>query len=111
MSLQVIFPNRFTRKANKIARKHPSLIIELRKLTELLAHGTYPGVRLKYVGANVRKVRLGNYSDMSGKSGGFRIAYHVGSESVTLLAVCIKPKCDDVEPSQIRRILRDLELV
>ena len=111
MSSKVFFPNSFTKKANKIARKHPSLKVELRKLHEQLAQGKHPGERLKYVGAEVRKVRLGNYAGKSGKSGGFRVAYHVGRENITLLAVCRKPSCDEVEPAQIRRILKQLELV
>ena len=60
MSSKVFFPNSFTKKANKIARKYPSLKVELRKLHEQLALGKHPGDRLKYVGAEVRKVRLGN---------------------------------------------------
>lgn len=111
MSSKVIFPNSFTRKANKIARKHPSLKEELRKLHDQLATGEYPGDRLTDVGADVRKVRLGNYSGRIGKRGGFRVAYHVGSEFITLLAVCRKPKCDDVDAVQIRNILKQLELV
>ena len=111
MSLKVVFPNRFIRKANRLARRFPSLHAELRKLNEQLAQGKFPGDRLKYVGAHVRKVRLGNFAGGRDKSGGFRVAYHVGSESITLLAVCVKPRCDAVEPTAIRRILRDLDLV
>jgi mRNA-degrading endonuclease RelE of RelBE toxin-antitoxin system len=110
MSLNVIFPNRFTRRANRIARKHPSLTKEIRKLTEQLAQGNKPGTRMQNVGARVFKVRLPNPSGQSGKSGGFRVAYYVGTDEIMLLAVCVKPKCDEVESAQIRTILRDLEL-
>lgn len=111
MSLKVIFPNRFTKRVNRIARKHPSIIEEIRQLKEQLSLGDYPGDRLQGVGARVYKVRLANPSGQSGKSGGFRVAYHVGPEEITLIGVCIKPKCDEVEPTQIRRIMRDLALV
>ena len=110
MNLKVVFPNSFTRKANRLARKHPSLPSDLRVLKEQLAQGNKPGDRLKGVGAEVYKTRLANPSARRGKSGGFRVAYHVGSEQITLLAVCLKPKCDEVRPQQIRRILRELAL-
>lgn len=110
MRLKVVFPNSFIRRANRLARKNPSLVTELRILNKQLAQGLFPGNRLKNVGAHVRKVRLGNYAGGRGKSGGFRVAYHVGSESITLLAVCIKPRCGEVQPTAIRRILRELDL-
>ena len=111
MSLPVVFPNSFTRKANRLARKQPSIVRELRALHERLSHGEWPGDRLQGAGAVVYKVRLANPSGGRGKSGGFRVAYHVGRDQVTLLAVCVKPKCDDVRPAQIRRVLRELDLV
>lgn len=110
MSLRVVFPNSFTRKANRLARKHPSLTSELRALHVALSRGLKPGDRLQGTGAEVYKVRLVNPSGRSGKRGGFRVAYHVGNEQITLLAVCRKPKCDAVRPQQILRILRDLAL-
>ena len=111
MSLKVVFPNRFTRKANRLARKHTSLAGDLRALKAQLSRGEKPGDRLQGAGAEVYKIRLANPSGQRGKSGGFRVAYHVGTEQITLLAVCLKPKCDDVRPQQIRRILRELDLI
>ena len=111
MSLKVVFPNRFTRKANRLARKHPSLVAGLRALQEQLLQGESPGDRLQGVGAEVYKTRLANPSGGKGKSGGFRVAYHIGQEQITFLAVCLKPKCGDVRPQQIRYILRELALI
>lgn len=111
MNLRVVFPNSFIRKANRLARKHPSLPSELRALQEQLTQGKKPGDRLQGVGAAVYKARLANPSARRGKSGGFRVAYHVGQNQITLVAVCLKPKCDEVQPRQIRRILRDLALI
>ena len=111
MSLKVVFPNRFTRKTNRLARKHPSLLAELRALQKQLSQGEKPGDWLKGAGAEVYKTRLANPSGQRGRSGGFRVAYHVGQDQVTLLAVCMKPKCDEVRAQQIRRILRELELI
>ncbi len=111
MNLKVVFPNSFTRKANRLARKYPSLPAELRALQKQLAYGEKPGDRMRGAGAEVYKTRLANPSARRGKSGGFRVAYHVGSDQITLLAVCLKPKCHEVEPRQIRRILRELALI
>lgn len=111
MSLKVVFPNSFTRKANRLARKHPTLVAELRAFHVRLAQGERPGDRLRGVGAVVFKARLANPSARRGKSGGFRVAYHIGQDEITLLAVCLKPKCHEVQPRQIRRILRELALI
>lgn len=70
-----------------------------------------PGDRLRGAGGYVYKTRLANPSARRGKSGGFRVAYHVGKDQITLLAVCIKPKCDAVRPRQIQRILNELGLL
>ena len=111
MSLKVVFPNRFTRKANRLARRHPSLKTELRALQERLSQGERPGDRMRGAGGDVYKTRLANPSAQRGKSGGFRVAYHVGQDQITFLAVCVKPKCDDVRPREIQLILRELALV
>lgn len=111
MNLKVVYPNSFTRKANRLARKHASLPSELRVLKHVLSDGNRPGDRLKGVGAEVYKTRLANPSASRGKSGGFRVAYHVGQGQITMLAICLKPKCDDVRPQQIRHILRELALI
>ena len=111
MSLKVVFPNRFTRKANRLSRKHPSLIRDLRALREQLSQGERPGERIQRTGATVFKLRLANPSAQRGKSGGFRVAYHVAPDQITMLAICLKPKCDEVRPEQLRRILRELALV
>lgn len=111
MSLKVVYPNRFTRQANRLARKRSSLVVELRVLHERLSKGEKPGARLVGAAAEVYKIRLANPSGQRGKSGGFRVAYHVGRDQVTLLAICLKPKCDEVKPPEIRRILRRLDLI
>lgn len=67
MSLRVVFPNSFTRKANRLARKHPSLTVELRALHVELSRGQKPGDRLQGAGAEVYKVRLANRSVQSGE--------------------------------------------
>ena len=111
MSLKVVFPNRFTRKANRLARKYPALTAELRTLHKQLSQGERPGVKLQGAGGTVYKVRLANPSARRGKSGGFRVAYHVGQDALTLLAICMKPKCDDVNPGPIQGILKELALI
>ena len=111
MSLKVVFPNSFTKRANRLARRHPALTAELRALHKRLLQGETPGNRLMGVGARVFKVRLANPSGQRGKSGGFRVAYHVGAEQITMLAVCLKPKCDNVKQWEIRNTLRELALI
>lgn len=58
MSLKVVFPNSFTRKANRLARKHPTLVAELRAFHVQLAQGERPGDRVSGVVAAARPLHI-----------------------------------------------------
>jgi len=61
------------------------------------------------VGDVVYRVRVANQSARAGKRGGFRIAYHVGDdEAVTLIAICARSDCRDLNETQIRRFVNEL---
>lgn len=110
MSLTVDFTPRFTKTANKLARRRRTLQAQITKLKQDLQNGRRPGDRLQGVGAVVYKARLSNPGTKEGQRGGFRVAYLVRKDHITLLAICKKPKCADLEPVQIRRLLKQLGL-
>jgi len=63
------------------------------------------------VGATAFRVRLANRSARSGKSGGFRVAYHVSDAgTVSLLAICARSECRELHETNIRRLISNLQL-
>ena len=111
MNSNVDYTPRFITRLNKLARRRRTLRNQVKKLAVDLQAGRRPGDRLQGVGALVYKVRLSNPGTREGKRGGFRVAYLVRKDKVILLAICKKPKCADVEPASIRRILKELSLI
>ncbi len=70
-----------------------------------------PGDRIQHVGgAEIYKVRLQNTSARLSKRDGFRLVYHVGDTAITLLVICQKPRCADVQPVRIHQMLNELNL-
>ena len=100
---------RFDNRLGELARKYPQVLDELDNLIEEFDQGNRPGARYRRVGDLVYRVRLVNRSARAGKRGGFRIAYHVGGEhTITLIAICARSECRDLDEMQIRRFLNEL---
>lgn len=100
---------RFDNRLGKLARKYPQVLDAPDNLIDELEQGNRPGARYRRVGDVVYRVRLVNRSARAGKRGGFRIAYHVGGEhAVTLIAICARSECRDLDETQIRRFVNEL---
>ena len=68
----------FDNGLKKLARKHPTVFDAVDLLIDEPSHGQRPGIAVpprRRIG--VFRVRLANRSARSGKSGGFRVAYHI----------------------------------
>ncbi len=77
-----------------------------------LRDGATPGDRVQGVGgAEVYKVRLQKTSARLSKRDGFRVVYHVGEMAITLLVICQKPRCADVQPVRIRQLMTEPHLI
>ena len=100
---------RFDSRLEKLARKYPQVLDAVDNLIEELEQGDRPGIRYRRVGDVVFRVRLVNRSARAGKRGGFRIAYQVGGEhTVTLIAICARSECRDLDETRIRQFLNEL---
>ena len=99
---------RFRSLLRKLSRKFPSVFDELDRLEGQLQQGERPGSRYRRMGGRVYRVRLPNRSARRGKSGGFRVAYYLETETtVFLLAICDRKDCAELNESTLRWIMRD----
>ena len=100
----------FVRKLERLARKYPAVIDTIQEFKTQLAQDERPGSVIAGVGHDVYKARLPNRSARRGKSGGFRVVYYVVfANSVTLLTIYSKTEQPDMLPSEIRRIISELQ--
>lgn len=100
----------FEIEAERLARKFPSLEVEVDLLTAQLEHGARPGDRLAGIGYTSFKVRLPNRSARRGKRGGFRVIfYERDSTLVFLLIVYSKTERSDIPNEVIRRLIDEIE--
>jgi addiction module RelE/StbE family toxin len=107
---QVTFTPEFKRNLRQLAKKYRHIKSDLQPIIDQLASGSKPGDQVSQVRYEVFKVRAKNSDSLKGKSGGYRLIYHVKSESeVVLVTVYSKTEQADIAPEDIRRIILDLE--
>lgn len=96
----------FEREAERLARKFPSLEVDVDLLTTQLEHGGRPGIRLTGIGYTSFKVRLPNRSARRGKRGGFRVIYYEKEATlVLLLIVYSKTERSNIPNETVRRLI------
>ena len=109
--MEVVLTPKFRSTVKKLRRRYRKVTHDFTGLVHDLRDGQKPGDRLQDVGgAEVYKVRLQNTSARLSKRDGFRVAYHVGEMAITLLVICQKPRCADVQPVRIRQLMNELNL-
>lgn len=110
MTTQVETTKTFEKEAERLARRFPSLDVDVELLIEQLEQGGRPGVRLAGIGYSSFKVRLPNRSARRGKSGGFRVIYYERESTlVLLLIVYSKTERSDIPNDFIRRLIEDID--
>lgn len=109
--MEVVLTPKFRSTVKKLRRRYRNVTHDFTGLVQDLRSGYTPGDRLQDVGgAEVYKVRLRNTSARLSKRDGFRVVYHVGDTAITLLVICQKPRCADVQPVRIRQLMNELDL-
>ncbi|MDQ6479013.1 hypothetical protein [Dyadobacter sp. LHD-138] len=100
----------FDREFKKLAKKYPSIIVDLQILIRELAENPFQGDPL---GKDCYKVRMAITSKNKGKSGGSRIITYVKivNKSVTLLSIYDKSAQNDIADAFLIQLLEDNQLL
>ena len=108
MNFRVETTDLFVKRLKPLLKKYPSLISDLKALSQQLAEAPRQGDRL---GQNCYKVRLAIRSKNTGKSGGARIItlVQVVDEQVLLLTIYDKADRADLQPGELEELLKMLE--
>ena len=108
MLIRITAVDSFLARLRKLARKYPSVLEDVDKLSNQIRQGEFPGKLYRRVGGDVYQVRLPNRSARRGKSAGFRVLYHVHDNiTVTLIAICLRSKCHELTEAEIRSLLQE----
>src|SRR5579872_2000092 len=83
--LRVTFTPEFKRNLRQLAKKYRHIKSDLQPILDQLASGSKPGDQIPGVRYEVFKVRAKNSDAARGKSGGYRLIYHVKSETDVVL--------------------------
>lgn len=109
--MEIVLTDRFKSLLKRLARKYRLVTDDIEALIDELENGQKPGDRIqKLGGAEVYKVRIRNTSARLSKRDGFRVVYYVSEMTVTLLVICQKPRCAEVQPARIRQLMDELNL-
>jgi mRNA-degrading endonuclease RelE of RelBE toxin-antitoxin system len=108
--LPVAYTPEFKRNLRQLAKKYRHIREDIQPTVDQLVAGAKPGDQISGVQQVVYKVRVGNSDARKGKSGGYRMIYHV-KEGVAIVLITIYSKSDqaDVSVAEIRRVIADQE--
>jgi hypothetical protein len=97
----------FERQFKRLAKKYPSLKVDLENLISILEKEPLTG---KPLGKNCFKVRLSIASKGKGKSGGGRVITHfmVNESNVYLLSIYDKSEKSNITDKELAELLNDL---
>ena len=96
----------FKRNLRHLAKKYRHIHDDIQPIIDQLVAGAKPGDQIAGVQQEVFKVRARNSDAGMGKSGGYRLLYHVRSEAeIVLITLYSKTEQGDVAAAEIRRII------
>ena len=102
----VTYTPEFKRNLRHLAKKYQHIHNDLQPVIDQLITGAKPGDQIAGVQQEVFKVRARNSDAGKGKSGGYRLIYHVRSETeIVLITLYSKNEQGDVAAAEIRRII------
>jgi mRNA-degrading endonuclease RelE of RelBE toxin-antitoxin system len=106
--VEVRYTPEFKRNLRHLVKKYRRIQTDLQPILDQLMRGETPGDKIAQIEEQVFKVRVRNRDAARGKSGGYRVIYHVATTgAVILITIYSKSEQDDVSAAEIRRIIRE----
>ncbi len=107
MSFEILSIPHFDRAFKKLAKKYPSLKLDIKRLVEGLKINPKEG---KTLGNNCYKVRMAIGSKGKGKSGGARIITHLKiiDQKVFLLSIYDKSEVETIAEKELKGLLEQI---
>ena len=109
VNLKIISLESFSKDVKKLYKKYRKITDDLKILEEQLHQDPKSGIELGY---NCYKVRLGNTSVPTGKSGGFRVIYYYidSNNHLYLMPMYSKSELENISDEKIIEILKQNDL-
>ena len=100
----------FDKLAKDLRKRYPNVWKDIEPLIDQLEGGEVPGDRLQQVGSyEAYKVRLPNRDARRGKSGGYRVIYHVRTaKAIYLLEIYSKSDKEDIDDAEVIAEIEDI---
>jgi len=107
---EIKFADQFKQDIKRLAKKYRQIKSDIKPIIEQLELGELIGVRIPETNDIFYKVRIKNSDIQKGKSGGYRLIYHVqGSTIIIMMTIYTKSEKEDISAKRIREILAEYE--
>lgn len=104
------YSSAFKRQLKRLSRKYRRVRSDIDPVIDQLIQGDTPGEQLPDLDYTIYKVRVRNTDAKRGKSGGYRIVYHLLTNSDRMLiSIYSKSKQVDISASEIKEIISEEE--
>jgi len=107
---EIKFADQFKQDIKRLAKKYRQIKSDIKPIIEQLELGALIGVRIPKTDHIFYKVRIKNSDIKKGKSGGYRLIYHVqGSQIIIMMTIYAKSEQEDISAKRIQDILAEYE--
>lgn len=107
--MEIKVTDRFLRSLKRLRKKYFHISDDLLLLQNTLLANPQEGEAIPGFYNRVWKIRLASSDMTKGKSGGYRVIYYymISSNDIYLLDIYVKTEQEDIQASEINRILED----
>ncbi|HEY9700861.1 MAG TPA: type II toxin-antitoxin system RelE/ParE family toxin [Allocoleopsis sp.] len=106
--IEIKFAEEFKRDLRRLAKKYPHIRSDIQPIIEQLQAGNFIGVQIPKTQEVFYKVRIKNSDITKGKSGGYRLIYHIqGNTIIIMMTIYAKSEQEDISAKRIQAILKE----
>jgi len=102
LPIQVSFTDRFENEVRRLAKRDRRIRLDIQPIIDQLKIGELPGDQIPNMDYTVFKLRVRNSDAQKGKSGGYRVIYHLKTETqILLVTMYSKSDRSDITTTEI----------